>query len=130
MVTSLIHLLLNSFSLKKVNFFDITQVIRLTNDDEVSTKNRAGKQIIERLNRTFKSSYRIAAGYENIDGADLAVTLWTAYYNFFRLHRLYHSKRPFNLIDELSNASNMPAKWQLPILLGQQKLLKSQENTS
>lgn len=34
--------------------FDITQVIGLTNDDEVSTKYRPYKQMIERLNPTYK----------------------------------------------------------------------------
>jgi hypothetical protein len=118
------------FQLKEGKLFDITQVIGLTNDDEVSTKHRPDKQIIERLNRTFKASYRVTCGYENISGADLGLTLWTAYYNFLRPHHLYHSKRPLNLVEEFSNASNMPAKWQLLILLGQQVLLKSQENTS
>ena len=37
----------------------ITQVIGLTNDDEVSKEYRPFKQLIERLNRTFKESYRI-----------------------------------------------------------------------
>ena len=38
--------------------FDITQVIGLTNEDEVFKEFRPFKQIIERLNRTFKASYR------------------------------------------------------------------------
>lgn len=37
--------------------FDITQVIGLTNDDPVTTEFRPFKQMVERLNRTFKSSY-------------------------------------------------------------------------
>ena len=36
--------------------FKITQVIRLTNDDEVSKEYRPFKQMIERLNRTYKLS--------------------------------------------------------------------------
>ena len=36
--------------------FDVTQVIGLTNDDAVSTEFRWVKQVVERLNRTFKSS--------------------------------------------------------------------------
>ena len=39
--------------------FDVTQVIGLTNEDEVSTEYRWLKQIIERLNRTFKFSYKV-----------------------------------------------------------------------
>ena len=41
----------------KINF-DITQVIGLTNDDVVSKAFRPYKQMIERLNRTYKQSYR------------------------------------------------------------------------
>ena len=39
--------------------FDVTQVIGLTNEDEVSIEYRWLKQIIERLNRTFKFSYKV-----------------------------------------------------------------------
>ena len=39
--------------------FDVTQVIGLTNEDEVSSEYRWLKQIIERLNRTFKFSYKV-----------------------------------------------------------------------
>ncbi len=38
--------------------FEITQVIGLTNDNEVSKEFRPYKQMIERLNRTYKASYR------------------------------------------------------------------------
>ena len=38
--------------------FDIKQVIGLTNEDPVSAEYRPLKQIIERLNRTFKGNYR------------------------------------------------------------------------
>ena len=36
--------------------FQITQVIGLTNDDAVSKEHRPFKQMIERLNRTYKAS--------------------------------------------------------------------------
>ena len=36
--------------------FTITQVIGLTNDDEVSKEFRPYKQMIERLNRTYKAT--------------------------------------------------------------------------
>ena len=49
--------------------FKITQVIGLTNDDAVSTEYRPFKQMIERLNRTYKTSYRHTNGFDNIDGA-------------------------------------------------------------
>lgn len=38
--------------------FEVTQVIGLTNDDAVSKEFRPYKQLIERLIRTYKASYR------------------------------------------------------------------------
>ncbi len=64
--------------------FKITQVIGLTNDDAVSTEYRPFKQMIERLNRTYKPSYRRTNGFDNIDGANYDLALWVAYYNFLR----------------------------------------------
>lgn len=64
--------------------FDITQVIGLTNDDAVSKEFRPYKQMIERLNRTFKSTYRVSCGYHNYNGANYNVALWVACYNFLR----------------------------------------------
>ena len=109
----------------KINF-DITQVIGLTNNDEVSTEFRPFKQMIERLNRTYKASYRTTNGFDNIDGANYDLALWVAYYNFLRPHK--HNKyKVLNKVDELSNADNMPGKWQLLIYLGQQTILNLQK---
>ena len=109
----------------KINF-DITQVIGLTNDDEVSTEFRPFKQMIERLNRTYKASYRTTNGFDHIDGANYDLALWVAYYNFLRPHK--HNKyKVLNKVDELSNADNMPGKWQLLIYLGQQTILNLQK---
>ena len=98
--------------------FDITQVIGLTNDDEVSTKYRPYKQMIERLNRTYKESYRPTNGFNNIEGANYDLALWVTYYNFLRPHR-HNGYRVLNHVQELDNADNMPGKWQLLIYLGQ-----------
>ena len=107
--------------------FDVTQVIGLTNDDAVSTEFRWVKQVVERLNRTFKSSYRVTCGYGSPNGALYGVSLWVAYYNFLRPHP-YNYWKPLNQLDILTNADNMPAKWQLLIYLGQQTILNMQEN--
>jgi len=107
--------------------FDITQVIGLTNDDKVSTEFRPYKQMIERLNRTFKSSYRVRCGYDNYEGANYNVALWVAYYNFLRPHTHNHYQ-VLNKVEELENAGNMPGKWQLLIFLGQQTILQMQQN--
>ena len=103
--------------------FDVTQVIGLTNEDAVSKEFRPFKQLIERLNRTFKASYRITCGYDNDDGACLGVALWMAYYNFLRPHSARRWK-PLNTVEALEAADNMPGKWQLLIFLGQQTILK------
>lgn len=109
----------------KINF-DITRVIGLTNNDEISTEFRPFKQMIERINRTYKASYRTTNGFDNIDGANYDLALWVAYYNFLRPHK--HNKyKVLNKVNELSNANNMPGKWQLLIYLGQQTILNLQK---
>ena len=108
--------------------FDITQVIGLTNDDEVSKEYRPYKQMIERLNRTFKASYRVSCGYDNYEGANYNVALWVAYYNFMRPHQ--HNKyQVLNKIDLLESADNMPGKWQLLLLLGQKTIIQLQKQS-
>lgn len=106
----------------------ITQVIGLCNNDEVSKEFRPFKQKIERLNRTFKASYRVTCGYCTDEGSYYGVNLWVAYYNFLRPHELHQWKRPLNEVDMLKDASNMPGKWQLLIYLGQQVILNQQNN--
>ena len=106
--------------------FDVTQVIGLTNEDEVSTEYRWLKQIIERLNRTFKSSYKITNGYGSDDGASTHLVLFVAYYNFLRSHS-YTYWKPLNEVPELEKSELMPAKWQLLIELSQQLILEKQK---
>lgn len=107
--------------------FTITQVIGLTNDDEVSKEWRPYKQRVERLNRTFKSTYRVSCGYDNYEGANYNVALWVTYYNFLRPHR-QNKWQVLNPIPELENCDNMPAKWQMLIYLGQNTVLEMQRN--
>ena len=116
------------FKIEKNYDFDVTQVIGLSNDDAVSKEFRPFKQKIERLNRTFKASYRVTCGYGTDDGAYYGVNLWVAYYNFLRPHELHRWKRPLNEVEMLKDAGNMPGKWQLLIFLGQQVILNTQEN--
>jgi len=106
--------------------FGITQVIGLTNDDEVSRQFRPFKQMVERLNRTFKASYRVSCGYDNFEGANYNVSLWVAYYNFLRPHK-YREFKALNEVKLLKGADNMPGKWQLLIFLGQQTILRLQK---
>ena len=106
--------------------FSITQVIGLTNDDVVSKEFRPFKQMIERLNRTYKASYRPTNGFDNIDGANYDLALWIAYYNFLRPHK-HNGYKVLNEVEILQGADNMPGKWQLLIFLGQQTILNLQK---
>lgn len=109
--------------------FDITQVIGLTNDDEVSKEFRPYKQMIERLNRTHKASYRPTNGFDNINGANYDLALWVAYYNFLRPHK-HAGYKVLNDVELLNGAGNMPEKWQLLIFLGQQTILNMQNRVT
>lgn len=112
------------FALKGLHF-DVTQVIGLTNDDPVSSEYRWLKQIIERLNRTFKFSYKVTNGYGSDEGSSTHLVLFVAYYNFLRPHS-YNYWRPLNTTPELDKAENMPAKWVTLIELSQQIILSKQ----
>ena len=101
-------------------------MIGLTNDDAVSKEFRPFKQMIERLNRTYKASYRKTNGFDNIDGANYDLALWVAYYNFLRPHK-HNSYKVLNRVELLEGADNMPGKWQLLIFLGQQTILNLQK---
>ena len=109
--------------------FDITQVLGLTNDDAVSKEFRPYKQMIERLNRTYKLSYRPTCGFDNYEGANYDLSLWVAYYNFLRPHKHHRGKPP---VEDpiIKNGGNMPGKWQLMIHLGQQTILNMQQQAS
>ena len=105
--------------------FNLIQVIGLTNDDSISKEYRWLKQIIERLNRTFKFSYRVTNGYGSGEGSDSHVALFVAYYNFLRPHS-YSYWGPLNQIPELEQIPNMSGKWQKLIELSQRHILENQ----
>ena len=109
--------------------FNVTQVLGLTNGDAVSKEFRPFKQMIERLNRTYKASYRKTNGFDNIDGANYDLALWVAYYNFLRPHK-HNNYDVLNKVELLDSADNMPGKWQLLIFLGQQTILQLQKQTT
>ena len=114
------------FALNKMDF-DVTQVIGLSNDDEISKEFRWLKQVIERLNRTFKFSYKISNGYGSDDGANTHLVLFVTYYNFLRPHS-YTYWKPLNNVPELENIDLMPAKWQALISLSQKLILSKQSD--
>lgn len=117
-----IYLLAQHFFHQHEISFDVKQVIGLTNEDEVSREYRPLKQIIERLNRTFKGNYRSTYGFGSESGSVSFVTLFVAYFNFLRPHASLEGKVPV-LIPELERLPNMPARWTKLIDLAQQWLI-------
>ncbi|WP_207671427.1 DDE-type integrase/transposase/recombinase [Clostridium thermarum] len=113
-----IYLLAQHFFASQGIHFDVTQVIGLTNDDPISKEFRPLKQIIERLNRTFKGNYKPTCGFSSEDGSVAFVTLFVAYFNFLRPHSSLEGNVPV-VIDELSKLPHMPSRWAKLIELGQ-----------
>lgn len=97
------------FASHRINF-EIIQVIGLSNDDETSKQFRPLKQIIERLNRCFKSNYKNTHGFTKAEGALSYITLYSTYFNFLRPHQGLENKVPVK-IDALEQLPTMPARW-------------------
>lgn len=106
--------------------FDVIQVIGLTNEDEVSTEYRPLKQIIERLNRTFKGNYKPLGGFNSDAGPIAQVTLFTTYFNFLRPHSKLEKKRVPVLLPELNGCEDMPQKW-IKLMTMSEQLIKDQQ---
>jgi transposase-like protein/ribosomal protein L37AE/L43A len=113
-----IYLLAQQFFAQYGINFDVTQVIGLTNDDPVSQEFRPLKQIIERLNRTFKGNYKATCGFGSEIGSVYFVDLFAAYFNFLRPHSALDNNVPA-VIPELDSLHDMPAKWIKLISLSQ-----------
>ncbi|WP_176717354.1 DDE-type integrase/transposase/recombinase [Vulcanibacillus modesticaldus] len=120
-----IYVLAQHFFAQHGVFFDINQVIGLTNEDPVSKEYRPLKQIIERLNRTFKGNYRATNGFNSDEGSVSFVTLFVAYFNFLRPHAALEKRVPV-VIPELASLPHMPARWSKLIELSQEFILEQQ----
>ncbi|MGG5251972.1 IS6 family transposase [Neobacillus sp. SM06] len=118
-----IYLLAQHFFAQHGISFDVKQVIGLTNDDPVSTEYRPLKQIIERLNRTFKGNYRSTHGFGSEHGSVSFVTLFVAYFNFLRPHASLEGKVPV-VNPELSGLPTMPARWTKLMELAQRWIIQ------
>ena len=92
------------------NNLDKKTVIGLKNLDAESTEYRSFKQLVERLNRTYKYHTRPRAGFKSFDGAVALTTLFVAYYNFMRPHTALGNCSPVSL-ESLETHSLMPDKW-------------------
>ena len=86
------------------------KVIGLQNLDIESEQWRAFKQLIERLNRTYKYHVRPAAGFNSLNGAIALTTLFVTHYNFLRPHMSLDYKPPVQL-PELKTISTIQGKW-------------------
>ena len=122
-----IYVLAQHYFAQRDIHFDVHKVIGLTNEDPVSEKYRPLKQIIERLNRSFKGNYRATTGFGSEAGSVSFVTLFTVYFNFLRPHATLENKVPV-IIPELQNMPHMPARWTKLIEMSQDFLIEQQQS--
>ncbi len=85
-------------------------VIGLTNDDDESERFRPLKQLIERLNRTYKFHTRARAGFKHQQGAVALTALFVAYYNFLRPHGALLGHVPIP-VPELALPATLQERW-------------------
>jgi len=88
----------------------LKQVVGLQNLDEISAEFRPFKQLIERINRTFKFHVRASAGFKATNGAVSLTVLIVTHYNFLRPHMSLNYKVPIEL-PELQAISTLQGRW-------------------
>ncbi|MEK9145286.1 MAG: DDE-type integrase/transposase/recombinase, partial [Elusimicrobiota bacterium] len=88
---------LNAQRPKELPRIEHRQVIGLQNLDEESTAFRPLKQLIERLNRTFKFHVRPSCGFKSDNGAIALTTLIVTHYNFLRPHMSLDFQTPIDI---------------------------------
>jgi putative transposase len=86
------------------------KVIGLQNLDSESPAYRPYKQLIERLNRTFKHHIKPSHGFNSMHGAVALVTLFVTHYNFLRPHMSLKWRVPVPL-PELEGITTIQGKW-------------------
>jgi len=86
------------------------KVIGLQNLDSESEEFRPFKQLIERLNRTYKHHVKPSNGFNCSNGAIALTTLFVTHYNFLRPHMSLNYKPPVQLQD-LDGISTIQGKW-------------------
>ena len=86
------------------------KVIGLQNLDAESEEYRPYKQLIERLNRTYKYHVRPAAGFNCTNGAVSLTTLFVTHYNFLRPHMSLQYQPPIPML-ELKKLPTIQARW-------------------
>ena len=86
------------------------KVIGLQNLDSESEEFRPFKELIERLNRTYKFHTRCACGFNSRNGAVVLTTLFVTHYNFLRPHISLNYSVPIPL-EELKDIDTLQGKW-------------------
>ena len=86
------------------------KVIGLQNLDSESEEFRPFKELIERLNRTYKFHTRAACGFNSENGAVALTTLFVTHYNFLRPHISLNYSVPIPL-EELKDIDALQGKW-------------------
>ena len=92
------------------NLIQHHKVIGLQSLDDESELYRPFKQIIERLNRTYKFHIRPANGFKNYNGAVVLTTLFVTHYNFLRPNIALNYDVPNPLL-EPENIKTIQEKW-------------------
>ncbi len=96
--------------LKEELHLTLKKVIGLQNMDDESEEYRAYKQIIERLNRTYKYHVQSQNGFGSINGALAKLVLFVTHYNFLRPHQALGYQTPIEL-PELADIDSIQGKW-------------------
>ena len=86
------------------------KVIGLQNLDRESEAYRPYKQLIERLNRTFKHHVKPSHGFNSVNGAIALTTLFVTHYNFLRPHMSLQWQVPVPL-SEMEGITTLQGKW-------------------
>lgn len=88
----------------------LKKVIGLKNLDAESEEFRPFKQIIERLNRTYKYHVQSQNGFGSVDGAVSKLVLFVTHYNFLRPHKSLNYRVPIE-IPEFRFINTIQGKW-------------------
>ena len=88
----------------------LKKVIGLQNMDDESEEFRPYKQMIERLNRTYKYHVQDQNGFASLNGALAKLVLFVTHYNFLRSHKALNYETPIH-IPELDGIDNIQGKW-------------------
>lgn len=99
-----------NFNSKTSDKVTLKKVIGLQNLDSESEEFRYGKQIIERLNRTYKFHTKAANGFKIKNGAVAMTTLFVTHYNFLRPHFFLDYNPPI-VLDFIKETDTLQERW-------------------